>query len=273
MRKAYIYLLPFILWSVFFWWHYVYNIKQLGASTPKQVTTTAVAKPIITSATSFPKKLQLLFKPSTYGLIVQAGNSALIDSILAKGQDGQLLQITGLNSPAEQMGLDYELGIARAAELKKLLINRLPEDRIEIYSDTSSFLTYTTDSLVEAVFYEWVDGYTPDEELDYYTVNHPNKRIKTEDFEELFDKLATRLIATGEKVILKGHTDSYGDSELNFTIALRNAKDIRDVLKEKGVPREQIETTSRGEDEPVGDNTTDLGKLDNRRIEIDIREE
>ncbi|MFK7983321.1 MAG: OmpA family protein, partial [Saprospiraceae bacterium] len=93
-----------------------------------------------------------------------------------------------------------------------------------------------------------------------------------EDFEELFDKLATRLIATGEKVILKGHTDSHGDSELNFTIALRNAKDIRDVLKEKGVPEGQIETTSRGEDEPVGDNTTDIGKFDNRRIEIDIRE-
>ena len=59
---------------------------------------------------------------------------------------------------------------------------------------------------------------------------------------------------------------------MNFTIALRNAKDIRDVLKEKGVPKEQIETTSRGEDEPVGDNTTEIGKLDNRRIEIDIQE-
>ncbi len=270
MRKDYICLLFLILWSGTFWWHYVFNIKQLGASTPKPVPTVVDTKPVLT-ATSESKKLQLLFKPSTYSLIVNGGTTNLIDSILTMGQEGQLLQITGLNSPEEQIGLDYELGLARAAELKKLLINQLPEDRIETYSDTSSFLTYTPDSLVEAVFYEWVEGYTPDALLDYYLINHPNKRIKTEDFEELFDKLANRLIESGETVILKGHTDSHGGSELNFTIALRNAKDIRDVLKAKGVPKIQIETTSRGEEEPVGDNTTEIGKLDNRRIEIDIR--
>lgn len=270
MRKAYIYLLPIILWSILFWVRYVFHIKQLGASTPKQATTVVIANPVPVSAIES-KNLQLLFKPSTYGLIVNGEYAALIDTILAEDQEGQLLQITGINSPKEQINLDYELGLARAAELKKLLINRLSEDRIEIYSDTSSFLTYTKDSLVEAVFYEWVEGYTPDEPLDYYLVNHPNKRIKTADFEDLFDKLATRLIETGEKIILKGHTDSHGDSELNFTIALRNAKDIRDVLKAKGVPRLQIETTSRGEEEPIGDNTTEIGKLDNRRIEIAIR--
>ncbi len=270
MRKAYIFLVALIIWGALFWGHYVFNIKQLGASAPKSISTTAAAQPTLTSNIKS-ESLQLLFKPSTYGLLVASGNANLVDSILAEGQDGQLLQITGLHSPAEQIGLDYELGLARASELKKLLINRLPEERIEIYSDTSSFLTFTKDSLVEAVFYEWVTGYAPDEPLDFYLVNHPNKRIKTEDFEELFDKLAKRVIESGETLILKGHTDSHGDSELNFTIALRNAKDIRDVLKAKGVPKEQVETTSRGEDEPIGDNATEIGMIDNRRIEIEIR--
>jgi len=269
MRKAYIFLILLFLWSALFWWHYVFNIKQLEASPAKPVAKVVATKDTSVS-TIEPKKIQLLFKPSTYGLIVHPSSTELIDSILASGQDNQLLQITGFNNPTEQTNLDFELGLARAAELKKLLINRLPEDRIEIYSDTSSFLAYTQDSLVEAVFYEWVEGYSPVEDLDYYLVNHPNKRIKTEDFEELFDKLATRLIETGDKILIKGHTDSHGDSELNFTIALRNAKDIRDVLKEKGVPKTQIETTSRGEEESIGDNATELGKLDNRRIELEI---
>ncbi len=270
MRKAYLFLIPLIAWVAMFWYHYVYNIQNLGATPTKPIPTTPIIAESIPSTNIESKSLQLLFKPSTYGLIVSEGSTALVDSILAQGQDGQLLQITGFNSPAEQVGLDFELGLARASELKKLLINKLSEDRIEIYTDTSSFLTYSKDSLVEAVFYEWVEGYTPDEPLDYYLVNHPNKRIKTEDFEDLFSKIATRLIETGEKIIIKGHTDSHGDSELNFSIALRNAKDIRDVLKAKGVPKDKIETTSRGEDEPVGDNTTEIGKIDNRRIEISI---
>lgn len=270
MRKAYIFLVPLIIWVAIFWYHYVYNIQQLGAATTEHITTPVVDIEPTPATIIQTKSLQLLFKPATYGLIVAAGSSTLVDSILAQGEDGQLLQITGLNSPTEQVGLDFELGLARASELKKLLINRLSEDRIEIYTDTSSFLTVTKDSLIEAVFYEWVEGYTVDEPLDYYLVNHPNKRIKTEDFEELFDKLATRLLESGETVIIKGHSDSHGGSELNFSIALRNAKDIRDVLKAKGVPRKQIETTSRGEEEPVGDNTTEMGKIDNRRIEISI---
>ena len=271
MRKAYLFLIALFIWSALFWWHYVFNIKQLGNSTPKPVAK-AVATDAIPVTSSEPKNIQLLFKPSTYGLIVNKGLTELVDSIVNSGQDDQLLQITGFNSPSEQINLDYELGLARAAELKKLLINKIPEDRIEIHTDTSSFLTYTQDSLVEAVFYEWVEGYTPlEENLDYYLVNHPNKRIKTEDFEELFGKLATRLIETGEKVIIKGHTDSAGDSELNFTIALRNAKDVRDILQANGVPTSQIETTSRGEDEPIGDNATEIGQQDNRRIELDIR--
>lgn len=267
MRKAYFFLMLLLAWAFLFWLHYVYNLKQLGA------TSVPPSSPTVPKIVNTPiAPTLILFKPKTYGLIIKGGNEVLIDSILAEGKEGQLLQITGLNTPDEQVGLDFDLGMARAAELKKLLLNRLPEDRMEIYSDTISNFTYRKDSLIEGLFYEWVDGYAPIEDTNYYLLDHDNKRIKTELFEEVLTKIAEKLVASGNKVIIRGHTDSYGDKELNFTIALRNAKDIRDVFKEKGVDAKQIKTTSDGEKFPIADNTLPSGKKANRRIEIEIKE-
>lgn len=275
MRKALILLL--IGWGILSWYHYVYNIKQLGTSSAKpDAITVPEPEPTVISPTTN----TLLFKPNTYGLFLEGGNEEVINSILEAGGPDQLLQITGLNSPAEQEGLDFDLGLARAAELKKLLIDRISEDRIEIFSDTISNFKLTADSLFAGVNYEWVDNYLPEvstnappeEPTNYFLIDHDTKRVKSENFEDIIEKVAQRLIETGGKVVINGHTDSSGDKELNFTIALRNAKDIRDELKAKGVDRKQIETTSRGEESPIADNETEQGRKDNRRIEIQIEE-
>ncbi|MEM1123272.1 MAG: OmpA family protein [Bacteroidota bacterium] len=268
MRKAYIFLLAFIAWAFLFWWHYVYNIKQLGATaTPTEVMSAP------TTTETLPPPVLIGFKPKTYGMIIVGGNEQLLDTILSEQEEGQLLQITGLNTAQEQVGLDFDLGMARAAELKKLLLTRLPEDQIEIYSDIVNDFTYTQDSLVDGIFYEWVDGYTPIVDSDYYLIDHANKRVKTELFETLLTKIADQLKTSGDKVIIRGHTDDSGDKELNFTIALRNAKDIRDIFRAKGVDRQKIETTSRGEEFPIADNTIPSGREANRRIEIEINAE
>jgi len=273
MRKANFFLFLLILWGILFWYHYVYNIKQIGASSnePDAITVPEASPTEVSPATS-----TLFFKPKTYGIILDGGNSQVLSAILAKGGPEKLLQITGLNTIQEQADLDFDLGLARAAELKKLLIDSLSEDRIEIFSDTISNFIYTKDSLVSAVNYEWVDYYPAEEAYEeptnYFLIDHDTKRVKAEDFEAIIDKVAQRQLDTGGKIIIKGHTDSKGDKELNFTIALRNAKDIRDELKAKGINRKNIETTSRGEESPIADNELEQGRLDNRRIEIEIIE-
>ncbi len=267
MRKAFLFLL--IGWGILFWYHYVFNIKQLGTSAAKpDAITVPESEPTIIS----PNTSTLLFKPKTHGLILEGKNDDVINSILEKGNANQLLQITGLNSLQEQEGLDFDLGLARAVELKKLLIDRLSEDRIEVFSDTISNFKLTADSLFAGVTYEWVDNYIPEEPTNYFLIDHETKRVKTENFQNIIEEVAQRLIDTGGKVVINGHTDSSGDKELNFTIALRNAKDIRDELKAKGVDKKQIETTSRGEESPIADNETEQGRKDNRRIEIQIEE-
>lgn len=269
MRKTNLLLFLLIAWGFLFWYHYVYNIKQIGtASNEPDAIIVPEASPTENSTTTS----ALLFKPKTYGLILESTNEEVISNILAQGTPEQLLQITGLNSLQEQEGLDYDLGLARAVELKKMLIDSLSEDRIEVFSDTISNFKLTVDSLFSAITYEWVDNDTPNVPTNYFLIDHDTKRVKTESFESIIEKVAQRLIDTGGKVIINGHTDSSGDKELNFTIALRNAKDIRDELKAKGIDNKQIETTSRGEESPIADNETEQGRKDNRRIEIQIEE-
>jgi len=269
MRKDHLILCLLIGWGCLFWYHYVFNIKQLDTS-PVEPEAITVPEPAPTEIS--PTTNSVLFKPKTYGLILENGNDEMINTIIAAGNPNQLLQITGLNSPQEQEGLDFDLGLARAVELKKLLIDKLSEDRIEVFSDTISNFRLTENGLFPGITYEWIDNYIPTEPTNYFLINHDTKRVKTENFESIIEEVAQRLIDTGGKVIINGHTDASGDKELNFTIALRNAKDIRDELKTKGIDRKQIETTSRGEESPIADNETEQGRKDNRRIEIQIQE-
>ncbi len=269
MRKTYFLLFLLMAWGFLFWYHYVYNIKQIGTSSAEPDTITVPeASPKEISTTTSP----LLFKPKTYGLILEGANDDVINGILEQGNADQLLQITGFHTLQEQAGLDYDLGHARAMELKKLLLDNLSEDRIEVFSDTISNFKLTEDSLFAGVSYEWVDHYVPNQPTNYFLIDHDTKRVKTELFEAIIEEVAQRLVANGGKVVINGHTDASGDKELNFTIALRNAKDIRDELKAKGVDNKQIETTSRGEESPIADNETEQGRKSNRRIEIQIEE-
>ena len=93
----------------------------------------------------------------------------------------------------------------------------------------------------------------------------------TADQSIFLDDLANRLKEENKSVLIRGHTNSNGDKELNFKVGLRRAKKIRDQLLARGVKRSQIETTSQGEDVPIADNKTAEGRRKNTRIEIFIK--
>ncbi|MEM7321163.1 MAG: OmpA family protein, partial [Pseudomonadota bacterium] len=71
-------------------------------------------------------------------------------------------------------------------------------------------------------------------------------------------------------VKIVGHTDNSGSAEHNQDLSERRANSVADVLLEGGVAFERIQTTGRGEDDPVASNLTAEGKAANRRVEIVI---
>lgn len=68
-----------------------------------------------------------------------------------------------------------------------------------------------------------------------------------------------------------GHTDLVGTPGYNQALGLRRAKIIQKYLEKKGIPSTRIITSSKGEDQPLGDYLTEEGRAKNRRAEISIK--
>jgi outer membrane protein OmpA-like peptidoglycan-associated protein len=70
------------------------------------------------------------------------------------------------------------------------------------------------------------------------------------------------------KISLVGFTDSIGKPGYNQKLSERRAAAVKDYLVKHGVEASRIETSGRGENDPVADNKTDKGRAENRRVEI-----
>ena len=85
---------------------------------------------------------------------------------------------------------------------------------------------------------------------------------------EVLDSLASEWTkAKPSTVSVMGHTDSVADDAHNLDLSKRRAKAVGDYLTGK-VPGLSITTDGKGEAEPIGDNETDEGRAQNRRVEI-----
>lgn len=67
-----------------------------------------------------------------------------------------------------------------------------------------------------------------------------------------------------------GHTDSVGSDAYNQGLSERRAASVVDYLISQGVPAEKLTSQGFGESKPLGDNGTDEGRAQNRRVEIHV---
>ncbi len=91
------------------------------------------------------------------------------------------------------------------------------------------------------------------------------------DGEKVLEDLAELFIAHPDwTMVIVGHTDSTGSVAHNQELSLRRANAVRRSLVEFGVPASGLATLGAGDTQPIGDNTTDDGRAQNRRIEFRI---
>lgn len=72
------------------------------------------------------------------------------------------------------------------------------------------------------------------------------------------------------EILVEGHTDSDGTEEHNRDLSIRRAQSVATDITSNNVIATRFTIMGYGEAQPVADNTTDMGKQANRRVEIAI---
>lgn len=67
---------------------------------------------------------------------------------------------------------------------------------------------------------------------------------------------------------IEGHTDSTGTAVHNQALSEQRAVSVREYLVGKAVAAGRLSTVGFGQTNPVADNATELGRAQNRRVEL-----
>jgi outer membrane protein OmpA-like peptidoglycan-associated protein len=74
------------------------------------------------------------------------------------------------------------------------------------------------------------------------------------------------------KVQVEGHTDNVGSIEVNQALSQARAEAVRAALVERGVAPEMLAARGFASTQPLGDNTTEEGRSQNRRVQFVVKE-
>jgi len=72
----------------------------------------------------------------------------------------------------------------------------------------------------------------------------------------------------GWKVVIEGHTDSTGGESHNLALSQQRADAVKAYLVAGGIAADRLQTKGFGAGKPVADNGTELGRAQNRRVEL-----
>ena len=88
----------------------------------------------------------------------------------------------------------------------------------------------------------------------------------------LDDAAATLMKNPTIKVEVAGHTDSDGAAAYNESLSARRAQTVHDYLANAGIAVDRMSVRGYGESQPIADNSTAVGKAQNRRVVLRITE-
>jgi outer membrane protein OmpA-like peptidoglycan-associated protein len=102
------------------------------------------------------------------------------------------------------------------------------------------------------------------------TFNTDESRIKPR-FYDTLDSVALVLNEFDRtRIDVYGHTDSDGSDQYNLDLSRDRASSVADYLGGRGVNPRRFGVEGYGESQPIASNATEVGKAQNRRVEIVI---
>lgn len=94
--------------------------------------------------------------------------------------------------------------------------------------------------------------------------------LKEESLTELNNVIALLLENKTLKILIKGYTDNVGQPQNNLLLSNKRAKAVVDYLIEKNIEKSRLTFKGYGETQPMAENTTEEGRAQNRRTELEI---
>lgn len=70
------------------------------------------------------------------------------------------------------------------------------------------------------------------------------------------------------KFSVEGHTDNTGNTASNQTLSDARSKAVLDKLVEMGISKDRLQSSGKGQNNPIDSNSTDEGRAKNRRVEF-----
>ncbi len=219
-----------------------------------------------------------LFNWNTESPVPDANFPAWKKDLIKKGGQGDTLVITGYYRASEPNG--EKLALARAQALKSMMMPEVPESRMRLAT-----LMIPDDGLAdgtapkESTSFNWskmilkADQGAIIEADNAITILFPsNSTVRDRDIavEEYLKKLVEKHKATTSTFSLVGFTDDVGEADINQKLGLGRAKAIGQFLNKNGIASNRITVDSKGEADPVADNTTEDGRHQNRRVVITV---
>lgn len=271
--KALLILIIAILYILGAQWWYGVNHKDHCCDNNERTTT-----PVLPAKVEEKKeKDALMFKWSSAKANTYDKFATYKQNILNGNKDNSTLVITGKYFEGESTPSGFEnMGIARAAEIRKLF-PEVPDTRIQLLSQKVNPTDGVKDNEFTSASFAW-EAATEDDKtlieignkaLIYFPFRSTNKEFDPT-VDAYLKKLAERLKAGNEKVVITGHTDDRGEEAANMRLGERRSKAVGDILIKLGVPSDRISTLSKGETAPAEPNGTERGWRMNRRTEVEV---
>jgi OmpA-OmpF porin, OOP family len=282
LTKPLLWLITLIWFALGIWWYSTSNCTNCATEEITNIET-----PIAQNLPSFSVndgnwKVQsvnnLRFGKSGNTPVLGADIISLMDSLVlyAKANSTKRITITGHYDPDEKNGtLFNNLGLARADELKKILISKgINASNILTDSRLDAVLSFSpADTLVGGI--TMAISSKPLGLFDPRTVYFNTGKNTLDVDAELKDYLAKATAYlkehTNKKLMVTGHTDNVGDPTKNVTLSANRAAFVKSELVKQGMVDASIETEGKGMADPIADNNTADGKAKNRRVTIQLK--
>lgn len=200
----------------------------------------------------------------------------------------QKVTITGYATSEETNTTTFEnLGLARANDVKNYFVSKgLAAAQFDTKGKIIDKWKIDLDTLLGPVEYkfetlatvttndEWsalkakING---DPLILHFITNKSSENLSDEEKQKVADIVKYTEHVTNATVLVVGHTDNVGNNDANVVLGQKRAEFSKNYLSKKGIDASRIEAQSKGQNEPIGDNTTNEGKANNRRTVITIK--